>query len=59
MGFVKYIDFTDLTPDEKKKLKNLLDEQKRLLKIALDDANRGLGLLKAKKSKKKSKKAKK
>jgi dsDNA-binding SOS-regulon protein len=63
MGFVKYIDFSTLSDDDREALQKLLETQKEDLVSALKNANEGLAVLKrhAKKSAKKakSKKAKK
>jgi succinate dehydrogenase flavin-adding protein (antitoxin of CptAB toxin-antitoxin module) len=62
MGFVKYIDFSALSDEEREALQKLLESQKEELLEALRNANQGLSALKkqakkaAKKSKKKSKK---
>ena len=57
MGFVKYIDFSTLSDDDREALQKLLESQKEDLVNALRNANEGLAVLKrhAKKSAKKSK----
>jgi succinate dehydrogenase flavin-adding protein (antitoxin of CptAB toxin-antitoxin module) len=57
MGFVKYIDFSTLSDDDREALQQLLEAQKNDLVNALRNANEGLAVLKrhAKKSAKKSK----
>jgi hypothetical protein len=62
MGFVPYLDFDKLSPEEKRKLKDLLKRERDQLREALALAERGLAKLgrvakkKAKKTKKKKKK---
>ncbi|MDI4235099.1 hypothetical protein AAFX91_00845 [Bradyrhizobium sp. 31Argb] len=58
MGFVPYLDFDKLTPDEKKNLRDLLKSERDQLRIALALAEKGLAKLgkSAKKAKKKKKK---
>lgn len=57
MGFVKYIDFTALSDEEREALQKLLESQKEELMAALKNANQGLAELK-KQAKKSGKKAK-
>lgn len=57
MGYAKYIDFSSLSEADKKRLKTLLEKQKKELEQALSDANFSLSSLK--KAPKKAKKAKK
>lgn len=61
MGFVKYIDFSTLSDDDREALQKLLEAQKEDLVSALKNANEGLAVLKrhAKKSAKSAKKTKK
>jgi dsDNA-binding SOS-regulon protein len=60
MGFVKYIDFSTLSDDDREALQQLLEAQKEDLVSALRNANEGLAVLKrhAKKAGKSAKKAK-
>jgi succinate dehydrogenase flavin-adding protein (antitoxin of CptAB toxin-antitoxin module) len=60
MGFVKYIDFSNLSDDEREALEKLLEAQKEDLVAALRNANEGLAVLKrhAKKAGKAAKKSK-
>jgi len=58
MGYAKFIHFAGLSDDDRKKLTELLQKQKRELQEALRDANRALTQLK-RKLKKKAKKSKK
>jgi transcriptional regulator of heat shock response len=57
MGFVKYIDFSALSDEERANLQKLLESQKEELQEALRNANQGLSALKkqAKRAAKKSK----
>ncbi|MGY3602903.1 hypothetical protein [Bradyrhizobium sp. Leo121] len=61
MGFVPYLDFDKLTPDEKKSLRDLLKRERDQLRDALALTEKGLAKLgkaaKAKKAKKKKKKS--
>lgn len=57
MGYAKYIDFSNLSDADKKRLKTLLEKQKKELEQALADANFSLESLK--KAPKKAKKGKK
>ncbi len=57
MGYAKYIDFSALSDADKKRLKDLLERQKKELEEALRDANFSLASLK--KAPKKAKKGKK
>jgi len=61
MGFVKYIDFSALSDEEREALQNLLEAQKADLMDALKNANQGLAALKkgARKGGKKAKAKKK
>jgi succinate dehydrogenase flavin-adding protein (antitoxin of CptAB toxin-antitoxin module) len=60
MGFVKYIDFSTLSDDDREALEKLLESQKEDLVNALRNANEGLAVLKrhAKKAAKSAKKSK-
>jgi hypothetical protein len=58
MGFVPYLDFDKLTPDEKRKLKDLLKRERDQLRDALALTEKGLAKL-GKSAKKKAKKKKK
>ena len=58
MGYAKFIHFAGLSDDDRKKLTELLQKQKRELQEALRDANKALTQLK-RKPKKKAKKSKK
>ena len=58
MGYAKFIHFAGLSDDDRKKLTELLQKQKRELQEALRDANRALTQLK-RKPKKKAKTSKK
>ncbi|WP_454620847.1 hypothetical protein [Bradyrhizobium cenepequi] len=58
MGFVPYLDFDKLTPEERRKLKDLLKRERNQLKEALALTERGLAKL-GKAAKKKTKKKKK
>ncbi|WP_315701716.1 MULTISPECIES: hypothetical protein [unclassified Bradyrhizobium] len=57
MGFVKYIDFSALSDEEREALQKMLESQKEELMEALKNANQGLSALK-KQAKKSAKKAK-
>ncbi|WP_027579813.1 hypothetical protein [Bradyrhizobium sp. Ai1a-2] len=60
MGFVPYLDFDKLTPEEKKDLKDLLKRERAELEKALALTEKGLAKLgKAAKAKAKKKKKKK
>ncbi|MCA6108697.1 hypothetical protein [Bradyrhizobium cenepequi] len=59
MGFVPYLDFDKLTPDERRKLRDLLKRERDQLREALALTEKGLAKLgKATKAKKKKKKKK-
>lgn len=59
MGFVPYLDFDKLTPDEKKNLRDLLKRERDQLRDALALTEKGLAKLgKAAKAKTKKKKKK-
>ncbi|MGY3617650.1 hypothetical protein [Bradyrhizobium sp. USDA 10063] len=58
MGFVPYLDFDKLSPEEKRKLRDLLKRERDQLKEALALTEKGLAKL-GKAAKKKAKKKKK
>jgi hypothetical protein len=58
MGFVPYLDFDKLTPQEKRNLKDLLKRERKQLREALALAEKGLAEL-GRSAKKKTKKKKK
>ena len=59
MGYAKYIDFSNLSEADKKRLKTMLEKQKKELEQALADANFSLKSLQKAPKKKKGKKGKK